>query len=29
MSSNIVLAKVGKLVGGEKLYRQARDLDSA
>ena len=26
MSSNIVLAKVGKLVGGEKLYRQARDF---
>ncbi|RPI06540.1 MAG: PASTA domain-containing protein [Ignavibacteriae bacterium] len=25
MSSNIVLAKVGKLIGGEKLYRQARD----
>ncbi len=26
MSSNIVLAKVGKLIGGEKLYRQARDF---
>jgi cell division protein FtsI/penicillin-binding protein 2 len=25
-SSNIVLAKVGKMVGGEKLYRQARDF---
>jgi cell division protein FtsI/penicillin-binding protein 2 len=24
-SSNIVLAKVGKIIGGEKLYRQARD----
>ena len=26
MSSNIVLAKVGKLIGGERLYRQARDF---
>ena len=26
MSSNIVLAKVGKIIGGEKLYRQARDF---
>lgn len=26
MSSNIVLAKVGKLIGGEKLYRQARNF---
>jgi cell division protein FtsI (penicillin-binding protein 3) len=26
VSSNIVLAKVGKLLGGEKLYRQARDF---
>jgi len=25
-SSNIVLAKVGKIIGGEKLYRQARDF---
>lgn len=26
VSSNIVLAKVGKLLGGEKLYRKARDF---
>jgi len=26
LSSNIVLAKVGKLIGGEKLYCQARDF---
>jgi cell division protein FtsI (penicillin-binding protein 3) len=26
LSSNIVLAKVGKIIGGEKLYRQARDF---
>ena len=26
LSSNIVLAKVGKLIGGEKLYRQARNF---
>jgi len=26
LSSNIVLAKVGKLIGSEKLYRQARDF---
>ena len=26
VSSDIVLAKVGKLIGGEKLYRQARDF---
>jgi cell division protein FtsI (penicillin-binding protein 3) len=25
-SSNIVMAKVGKMLGGEKLYRQARDF---
>jgi len=26
MSSNIVLAKVGKIIGGEKLFREARDF---